>query len=73
MTLYFPYVYLILLYIWLELYVFSVFKVCNSLVDFRAVQFHADFSVTLNSFSSECCFLLSDIQVKSNKASTLRT
>jgi len=39
MTLSFPYGYLILLYIWLELYVCSVFKICNSFVDFRKYSF----------------------------------
>ena len=46
---------------------FSVFTVCNSLVDFREVQFHTDCSVTLTSFSSEHCFLLSDVQIQCGK------
>jgi hypothetical protein len=39
MTLLFPYIYLILLYIRLELYVFSACTICNSLVDFRKYSF----------------------------------
>ena len=73
MTLLFLYFCLILLYICLELYVFSVFTICNSPVDCRMVQFHTDCSVTPASYSSEYCFLLSDVQVQSNKAETLWT
>ena len=73
MTLVFPYIYLILLYIWLEFYVFSVCTICNSLVDCRKVQIHADFSGGPTSFSTEYCFLLSDVQVQSNNASNVWT
>ena len=73
MRLLLPYGCLILLHIWLELYVFSVFTICNSPVDCRMVQFHIDCSVTPASFSSDYCFLLSDVQVQSNKAETLWT
>jgi len=73
MKLVFPYIYLILLYIWLELYVFSVCTICNSIVDCRKVQFHADCSGGPTSFSTEYWFLLSDEQVQSNNASNVWT
>jgi len=73
MTLLFPYIYLILLYIRLELYVFSVCTICNSIVDCHKVQIHADCSGGPTSFSTEYCFLLSDVQVQSDNASTLWT